>query len=57
MEQVTIDFKNTFDCSKEEKSKVRRSGYIRVVRFEDGKMHSKPQIYEGDLLEVLNGSV
>ena len=24
MEQITIDFKNTFDCSKKEKSKVCR---------------------------------
>ena len=27
MEQITIDFKNAFDCSKKEKSKVCRSGY------------------------------
>ena len=26
MEQITIDFKNAFDCSKKEKSKVCRSG-------------------------------
>ena len=33
MEQITIDFKNAFDCSKKEKSKVCRSGYVRLVWF------------------------
>ena len=51
MEQITIDFKNAFDCSKKEKSKVCRSGYVRLVRFMDDKKHTRPQVYEGDLLE------
>ena len=53
MKQITIDFKNAFDCSKKEKSKVCRSGYVRVVRFMDDKKHTKPQVYEGDLLEAI----
>lgn len=53
MEQITIDFKNAFDCSKKEKSKVCRSGYVRLVRFMDDKKHTKPQVYEGDLLEAI----
>lgn len=57
MEQITIDFKNAFDCSKKEKSKGCRSGYVRLVRFMDDKKHTRPQMYEGDLLEVLNGSI
>ena len=51
MEQITIDLKNAFDCSKKEKSKVCRSGYVRVVRFMDDKKHTRPQVYEGNLLE------
>ena len=51
MEQINIDFKNAFDCSKKEKSKVCRSGYVRVVRFMDDKKHTRPQVYEGNLLE------
>lgn len=35
MKQITIDFKNDFDCSKKEKSKGCRSGYVRLVRFMD----------------------
>lgn len=53
MEQINIDFKNAFDCSKKEKSKVCRSGYVRVVRFMDDKKHTRPQVYEGDLLEAI----
>ena len=53
MEQITIDFKNAFDCSKKEKSKVCRSGYVRVVRFMDDKKHTRPQVYEGELLEAI----
>lgn len=53
MEQITIDFKNAFDCSKKEKSKVCRSGYVRLVRFVDDKKHTRPQVYEGDLLEAI----
>ncbi|MCW4136600.1 hypothetical protein ONT01_02175 [Prevotella copri] len=53
MEQITIDFKNAFDCSKKEKSKVCRSGYVRVVRFMDDKKHTRAQVYEGDLLEAI----
>ena len=53
MEQITIDFKNAFDCSKKEKSKICRSGYVRVVRFMDDKKHTRPQVYEGDLLEAI----
>ena len=53
MEQITIDFKNAFDCSKKETSKVCRSGYVRVVRFMDDKKHTRPQVYEGDLLEAI----
>lgn len=53
MEQITIDFKNAFDCSKKEKSKVCRSGYVRVVRFMDDKKHTRPQVYESDLLEAI----
>ena len=53
MEQITIDFKNAFDCSKKEKSKVCRSGYVRLVRFIDDKKHTRPQVYEGDLLEAI----
>ena len=53
MEQITIDFQNAFDCSKKEKSKVCRSGYVRVVRFMDDKKHTRPQVYEGDLLEAI----
>lgn len=53
MEQITIDFKNDFDCSKKEKSKACRSGYVRLVRFMDDKKHTRPQVYEGDLLEAI----
>ena len=53
MEQITIDFKNAFDCSKKEKSKVCRSGYVRLVRFMDDKKHTRPQVYEVDLLEAI----
>ncbi len=53
MEQITIDFKNAFDCSKKKKSKVYRSGYVRAVRFMDDKKHTRPQVYEGDLLEAI----
>ena len=53
MEQITIDFKNAFDCSKKEKSKVCRSGYVRLVRFMDDKKRTRPQVYEGDLLEAI----
>lgn len=53
MEQITIAFKNAFDCSKKEKSKVCRSGYVRLVRFMDDKKHNRPQVYEGDLLEAI----
>ena len=53
MKQITIDFKNAFDCSKKEKSKVCRSGYVRLVRFMDDKKHTSPQVYEGDLLEAI----
>lgn len=53
MKQITIDFKNAFDCSKKEKSKVCRSGYVRLVCFMDDKKHTRPQVYEGDLLEAI----
>ena len=53
MEQINIDFKNAFDCSKNEKLKVCRSGYVRLVRFMDDKKHTRPQVYEGDLLEAI----
>ena len=53
MKQITIDFKNDFDCSKKEKSKACRSGYVRLVRFMDDKKHTRPQVYEGDLLEAI----
>ena len=53
MKQITIDFKNAFDCSKKENSKAWRSGYVRVVRFMDDKKHTRPQVYEGDLLEAI----
>ena len=53
MKQITIDFKNAFDCSKKEKSKVCRSGYVRLVRFMDDKKHTRPQVDEGDLLEAI----
>lgn len=53
MKQITIDFKNAFYCSKKEKSKVCRSGYVRLVRFMDDKKHTRPQVYEGDLLEAI----
>lgn len=53
MKQITVDFKNAFDCSKKEKSKVCRSGYVRLVRFMDDKKHTRPQVYEGDLLEAI----
>lgn len=53
MKQITIDFKNAFDCSKKEKSKVCRSGYVRLVRFMDDKKHTRLQVYEGDLLEAI----
>ena len=53
MKQITIDFKNAFNCSKKEKSKVCRSGYVRLVRFMDDKKHTRPQVYEGDLLEAI----
>ena len=33
MEQITIDFKNAFDCSKKEKSKGCRSGYCTCGSF------------------------
>ena len=53
MEQINIDFKNAFDCSKKEKPKVCRSGYVRAVRFMDDKKHTRPQVYEGDLVEAI----
>ncbi len=53
MEQITIDFKNAFDCSKKEKSTVCRSGHVRAVRFMDDKKYNRPQVYEDDLLEAI----
>ena len=53
MEQITIDFKNAFDCSKKEKSKVCRSGHGRAGPFMDDKKHNRPQVYEDDLLEAI----
>ena len=53
MKQITIDFKNAFDCSKKEKPKVCRSGNVRAVRFMDDKKHTRPQVYEGDLVEAI----
>ena len=53
MEQINIDFTNAFDCSKEEKSKACRSGHVRVVRFMDDKKHTRPQVYEDELLEAI----
>ena len=53
MEQINIDFKNAFDCSMKKKSKVCRSGHVRAVRFMDDKKHTRPQVYEGDLLEAI----
>ena len=53
MEQITIDLKNAFDCSKKEKSKVCRFGYVRLVRFMDDKKHTRSQVYEGELLEAI----
>lgn len=53
MEQINIDFKNAFDCSKKEKSKACRSGYVRLVRFMDDKKHTRPQVYEGELLGAI----
>ena len=53
MELINIDFKNAFDCSKKEKPKVCRSGYVRAVRFMDDKKHTRPQVYEGDLVEAI----
>ena len=53
MEQINIDFKNAFDCSKKEKSKVCRFGYVRLVRFMDDKKHTRSQVYEGELLEAI----
>ena len=53
MEQISIDFNNAFDCSKKEKPKVCRSGYVRAVRFMDDKKHTRPQVYEGDLVEAI----
>ena len=53
MKQITIDFKNAFDCSKKKKSKACRSSYVRLVRFMDDKKHTRPQVYEGDLLEAI----
>ena len=53
MKQITIDFKNAFDCSKKEKPKVCRSGYVRAVRFMDDKKHTRPQVYEGDWVEAI----
>ena len=52
MEQISIDFKNAFDCSKKEKSKACRSGHVRVVRFMDDKKHTR-QVYEDELLEAI----
>lgn len=53
MKQITIDFKNDFDCFIMQKSKACRSGYVRLVRFMDDKKHTRPQVYEGDLLEAI----
>ena len=53
MEQISIDFKNAFDCSKKEKSKACRSDHVRVVRFMDDKKHTRPQVYEDELLEAI----
>lgn len=53
MEQINIDFKNAFDCSKKEKSKACRSGYVRLVRFMDDKKHTRSQVHEGELLEAI----
>lgn len=57
MEKITIDFKNVFDCSQRIKTKQSRSGYVRVVQFLDGKMHFRPQVYEGDKMSELDKAI
>ncbi len=55
MEQITIDFKNAFDCSKKESRRfVALAMYVWFVLWMI-KKHTRPQVYEGHLLEVLNG--
>ena len=56
MEQITIDFKNAFDCSKKEKSKGCRSGYVRLVRFMDDKKHTRPQVCDGGRLGEISSA-
>lgn len=53
MEKLTLDLNNAFEAPKMDKSKPCRSGYVRVVRFVDGKVHERPQMYEGDITKIM----
>lgn len=53
MDKLTIDWNNAFEAKKMDKSKPCRSGYVRLVKFVDGKVHEKPQMYEGDVTMLL----
>ena len=52
MEQITIDLRTLLIVPRR-KSKVCRSGYVRFGSFMDDKKHTRPQVYEGDLLEAI----
>ena len=53
MNQLTIDLKNGIIAPEMNRQKICRTSYARVVKFVDDKEHVKPEVYEGDLLQVL----
>lgn len=58
MKQLTINLNNVFEARKMNRAKHCKSGYVRVEKYLDNKVHMKPQMYEGDLLGVrTNGSI
>ncbi len=54
MNQFTIDIKNGTLAPKMNRQKACRTRNVRVVKFVDGKERVKPEVYEGDLLHVLD---
>lgn len=53
MNHITIDIKNGKNAPKKDRQKGCRTSFARVVKFVDSKEHVKPEVYEGDLLQVL----
>lgn len=48
------DIKNGTSAQKMTCQKACRTRYVRVVEFVDGKERVKPEVYEGDLLHILD---